>query len=41
MAELMYVLTWWAGGTPKFTPIMPVEIFGDAITEAKKIALPP
>jgi hypothetical protein len=40
MAELMYILTWWAGGTPKFTPIMSPETYGDAIAAAKKIASP-
>jgi hypothetical protein len=41
MAELMYALTWWAGGEPTFTPIMPPETYGEAISAAKKIATPP
>src|SRR5437773_6808459 len=40
MAELMYVLTWFAGTEPKFTPIMPPEVYGQAIEQAKKIVPP-
>ena len=35
-AELMYVLTWFAGAEPKFTPIMSPEAYGQAIENAKK-----
>ncbi len=35
-AELMYVLTWFAGSEPKFTPIMSPEAYGQAIENAKK-----
>jgi hypothetical protein len=41
IAELMYVLTWFAGAEPTFTPIMRPEIFSEAITNAKKIIAPP
>jgi hypothetical protein len=41
MAELMYVLTWWAGGEPTFTPIMSPESYDEAIRAAKKIVAPP
>lgn len=41
MAELMYILTWFTGGEPTFTPIMPAEVFGEAIAAAKRIATPP
>ena len=41
MAELMYVLTWFAGGEPKFTPVMPPEVYGEAIENAKRIVSPP
>lgn len=41
MAELMYALTWFTGGEPTFTPIMPAEIFGDAMAAARKIITPP
>jgi hypothetical protein len=40
MAELMYVLTWFAGTEPKFTPIMAPELFGQAMEQAKKIIAP-
>lgn len=40
MAELMYVLTWFGGTEPKFTPIMPPEVYGEAIAQAKKIISP-
>jgi len=41
MAELMYILTWFAGAEPKFTPLMPAEVYGEAIANAKKIVSPP
>src|SRR5687768_3384580 len=41
MAELMYVITWWAGSEPKFTPIMSPEVYGEAIENAKRITSPP
>lgn len=40
MAELMYVLTWFSGTEPRFTPIMPPEVYGEAIQQAKKIIAP-
>lgn len=40
IAELMYVLTWFTGTQPKFTPLMPPEVFGEAIEKAKKIVKP-
>ncbi|MEW5976830.1 MAG: DUF3303 family protein [Acidobacteriota bacterium] len=40
IAELMYVLTWFAGTNPRFTPLMPAEVFGEAMENAKKIVLP-
>ncbi len=40
IAELMYVLAWFTGTQPKFTPIMPPEIYGEAIANAKKIYSP-
>ena len=41
VAELMYVLTWFTGGEPSFTPIMKPEIFGEAMSNAKRIVAPP
>lgn len=41
IAELMYILTWFTGTEPTFTPLMPPEVFGEAITNAKKIFAPP
>ena len=35
-AELMYVLTWFAGAEPTFTPIMSPEAYGQAIENARK-----
>jgi hypothetical protein len=32
----MYVLTWWSGTEPKFTPIMPMEVYAVGIENAKK-----
>jgi hypothetical protein len=40
VAELMYTLTWFAGNEPKFTPIMPLETYVEAIANAKKIIAP-
>ena len=40
IAELMYVLSWFAGSNPRFTPLMPPEVFGEAIENAKKILSP-
>jgi|SRR5271165_544416 len=41
IAELMYLLTWFTGGEPKFTPLANPQVFGEAIANAKKIAAPP
>jgi len=41
IAELMYVLTWFTGDKPTFTPIMNPAIYGEAIANAKKIVGPP
>ena len=41
IAELMYILTWFAGEEPTFTPIIRPEVFGEAIANAKKIIAPP
>ena len=41
MAELMYILTWFVGSEPTFTPIMPPEVYDEAIASAKKIISPP
>ena len=41
IAELMYVLTWFTGNEPKFTPVMPPETYMQAIASAKKIVSPP
>ena len=41
MAELMYLLTWWAGQEPKFTPVMAPEVYGEALERAKQIFAPP
>ena len=41
VAELMYVLTWFAGGKPKFTPLMAPEVYGEAMEQANKIVSPP
>jgi hypothetical protein len=32
----MYALTWWSGDEPKFTPIMPMEVYAEGIENAKK-----
>ena len=41
MAELMYVLTWFAGTEPTLTPVMRPEIYAEAIENAKRIVSPP
>jgi hypothetical protein len=41
MAELMYILTCFAGEEPTFPPIMRPEIFGEAMANAKRIVEPP
>jgi len=41
IAELMYLLTWFTGGEPTFTPLADPQVFGEAITNAKKIIAPP
>jgi hypothetical protein len=41
MAELMYILTWFTGNEPTFTPVMPPEVYGEAIENAKRIVSPP
>ncbi len=41
MAELMYILTWFAGGEPRFRPLMSPETYEEAIKAAKKIITPP
>jgi hypothetical protein len=41
IAELMYVLTWFTGAEPTFTPVMPPQNFGEAIANAKRIVSPP
>ncbi len=41
IAELMYVLTWFTGNEPKFTPLMPPETYTEAIANAKRILSPP
>ncbi len=41
MAELMYILTWFAGTEPAFTPVMSPEVYAEAIENAKRIVPPP
>jgi hypothetical protein len=41
MAELMYVLTWFAGTEPTFTPVMRPEVYAEGIENAKRIVSPP
>jgi hypothetical protein len=41
MAELMFVLTWFTGTEPTFTPVMKPEVYGEAIANAKRILSPP
>jgi hypothetical protein len=40
MAELMYALTWFTHSEPTFAPIMKVEVYGEAITNAKRTVAP-
>lgn len=40
IAELMYVLTWFNGSSPRFTPLMDPAIYDEAIAKAKEIASP-
>jgi hypothetical protein len=40
MAELMYVLAWFIDVEPTFTPLMSLEIYGEAIAKAKQIITP-
>lgn len=40
VAELMYVLTWFAGCEPTFTPLIKPEIFEEASNNAKRIVSP-
>jgi len=41
MTELMYILTWFVGTTPTFTPVMRPEIYAEASANAKRIVSPP
>ena len=41
IAELMYLLTWFTGSEPTFTPVMKPEVYGEALEAAKRILLPP
>lgn len=41
VAELMYILTWFTGTEPMFTPVMRPETFAEAIANAKQIIVPP
>jgi hypothetical protein len=41
IAELMYAFTWWTGTEPKFTPVMPLEVYGEAIEQARRLTSPP
>lgn len=41
IAELMYILTWFTGDKPTFTPIMNPSVYAEAIANAKKIVAPP
>jgi len=41
MAELMYILTWFAGTEPTFTPVMRPEAYAEAIQNTKHIVPPP
>ena len=40
IAELMYILSWFADCEPTFTPLMRPELFNEAIANAKKIITP-
>jgi hypothetical protein len=41
MAELMYILTWFTGTEPTLTPVMRLEVYAEAIANAKRIVSPP
>jgi hypothetical protein len=41
MQELMYILTWFTGTEPTFTPVTRPEIAAEAIAKAKQIFSPP
>ena len=41
MAELMYVLTWFAGTEPTLTPVMRPDFYAEAIENAKRVVSPP
>jgi hypothetical protein len=41
VAELMFVLTYFSGREPTFTPLTKLEIFGEALKNAKEIISPP
>ncbi len=41
MAELMYVLMWFADTEPTVTPVMRPEVYAKAIENAKRIVSPP
>jgi hypothetical protein len=40
IAELMFILTWFTGTEPAFTPVMGPEAFGEVIAKAKRIIAP-
>lgn len=40
IAELMYVLTWFTGSKPRFTPLMALEVYDEAVRNAKAIVTP-
>jgi len=41
MAELMYVLTWFADTEPTVTPVMRPEVYAEAMENAKQIVSSP
>ncbi len=41
MAELMYILTWFAETEPTLTPVMRPEVYAEAIESAKRTVSPP
>jgi hypothetical protein len=41
IAELMFILTWFTGTDPTFTPVMRPEGFAEAIANAKRVVSPP
>src|SRR5262249_212795 len=41
MAELMYILTWFAGTEPTVTPVMRPEVSAGAMEKARGIVSPP